>query len=161
MEDAEKADELFQKGLNYPTIQGLMYKAVHLLGSAHVALAQKRFDDAARLVHEARVYVDERKMQQHYADVALVDARVSAARDETARALDQFARAEHLAIEMKMRPIVWQACAGAAALLAAMGRADEAEAKRQAARAMIDEIAALFEVEKLRAAFVESAMKKI
>jgi hypothetical protein len=42
LEDAEKADELFQKGLNYPTTQGLMYKAVHLLGSAHVAARVKK-----------------------------------------------------------------------------------------------------------------------
>lgn len=161
LEDAEKADELFQKGLNYPTTQGLMYKAVHLLGAAHVALLQKRFDDAARLAQEARVYVDERKMQQHYADIALVDARVSAARGDTAHALDQFARAEQRASEMKMRPIVWQARAGAAKVLAAMSRTAEADAKRQAARAMIDEIAGLFQDAELRAAFVESAMKKI
>lgn len=62
---------------------------------------------------------------------------------------------------MKMRPLVWQAHAGAAQLLAAMGRAAEADAKRQAARAMIDEIAGLFEDDNLRAAFVESARKKI
>jgi ATP/maltotriose-dependent transcriptional regulator MalT len=99
-------------------------------------------------------------MQHHYADIALVDARVSAARGDTAHALDQFARAEQLAIEMKMRPIVWQARAGAAKLLAAMGRAEEADAKRQAARAMIDEIAALFKDENLKAMFVESARNK-
>jgi hypothetical protein len=61
---------------------------------------------------------------------------------------------------MTMRPLVWQARAGAAKLLAAMGRQDEAAAKRQAARAMVDEIAGLFD-EKLRTAFVESASSKV
>ena len=161
LEDSDKADELFQKGLNYPTTQGLMYKPVHLLGSAHVALAQKRFDDAAKLVEEARRYVDERKMQQHYSDVALLDARVSAARGDAERALDQFARVEELAIEMKMRPMIWQSRAGAAKLLAAMGRPQEADAKRRAALAKVDEIAGLFKDEKLKALYVESVMKKI
>jgi len=60
-----------------------------------------------------------------------------------------------------MRPMVWQARVEAAKVLDALGRTAEAEAKRRDARAMIDEIAALFTDENLRAAFVESAMRKI
>ena len=161
LEDAEKADELFQKGLNYPTTQGLMYKAVHLIGSAHVALAQKRFDAAAKLVQEARVYVEERKMQHHYPDIALADARVSAARGETERALDQFDHAEKFALVMNMRPIIWQARAGAAKVFDTLNRKDEANAKHREARAMIDEIAALFRDAKMRGLFFENATQRL
>jgi hypothetical protein len=59
------------------------------------------------------------------------------------------------------RPLVWQAQASAARVMSAMGRTAEAEAKRLQARAVIDEIAGLFEDEKLQEMFVESALGKI
>ncbi len=71
------------------------------------------------------------------------------------------ARLEELALEMQMRPLVWQARAGAAQVLAMLGRHGEAEAHRREARAMIDQIVGLFQDEKLRAMFVESATRRI
>jgi hypothetical protein len=59
---------------------------------------------------------------------------------------------------MTMRPLAWQARAGAARSLVALGRADEAERKQREARAMIDEIAGLFEDEAMRAMFVAQAI---
>ena len=64
-------------------------------------------------------------------------------------------------MRMQMRPLVWQARAGAAQVLSGAGRASEAEAKRSEARDMIDEIASLFEDEKLRGMFLENATSKL
>ena len=89
------------------------------------------------------------------------NAQVSAARGETERALELFTHAEKLALEMLMRPLLLQARAGSAQLLTAASRESEAEAKRREARATIDEIAGLFEDEKLRAMFVGNATRKL
>ena len=60
-----------------------------------------------------------------------------------------------------MRPLVWQARAGAARVLSGAGRTSEAEAKRSEAKDMVDEIAGLFKDEKLRGMFLESATSKL
>jgi tetratricopeptide (TPR) repeat protein len=156
----EGAGEFFQKGLTIPTTQGLLQRPRFLLGSALVALARGQSEEAARFVREARTFVAERAMKHLYPVVAFTDAQVSTARGDPERGLEHFAHAEALALEMTMRPLVWQARAGAAGVLSALGRADEAEAKRREARAMIDEIAGLFEDDTMRALFVESAVRK-
>jgi class 3 adenylate cyclase/tetratricopeptide (TPR) repeat protein len=157
----DTATRMFNDGLARPTILGLLEKPRYLVGLALVALAQNQLDDAEKRIQAARTYIDDRAMAYLEPFLDWADAQVSAARGDNARALERYARAEERALSMKMRPTVWQARAGAAALLAAMGRARDADAKRQSARAMIDEIATLFEDEKLKAMFVESAVKKL
>lgn len=89
--------------------------------------------------------------------IALTQGRVSAAQGDDEQALAAFARAESLALEMGMRPIVWQARAGAAVALSGLGRNAEAEAKRREAKAVIDEIAGLFQDAELRSKYVDNA----
>jgi ATP/maltotriose-dependent transcriptional regulator MalT len=144
-----------------PTTQWLLNRPRFLIGQAFVQLARGKLDEAAGLIDQARAFVEERAMKFLYPLVAFTDAQVSAARGESEGALEQFGRAEELAAAMQMRPLVWQAQAGAAAVLSALGRAAEAEAKRRQARAVIDEIAGLFEDEKLGEMFAESALGKI
>jgi len=158
--DVDQAGEFFHKGLNVPTTQMLLNKPRFLIGMALVALARDHIDEAARFVVEARAYVEERAMKNLYPLVWLTEARISAANGNLERALEQFARAEALALEMTMRPLVWQARAAAAGILSALGRTGEAEARRQGARGMIDEIAGLFADERLRVMFVESATRR-
>ncbi len=158
--DLDRAHEFFQKGLTVPTTQGLLSRPRHLIGLASVALAHNQIDDAAKFANEARAFVEERAMKHLLPLVAFTDARVSAARGEPERALEFFTRTEVLALEMQMRPLVWQAQVEAAKALSALGREVEAEAKRREARALIDEIAGLFTDAQLRAMFVESAAKK-
>ena len=99
-------------------------------------------------------------MRNLYPLIALTEARVSVARGERERALEQLARAEQIASAMQMRPMVWQARAEAARVLSELGRVAEAEQKRREAQAMIDQIAGLFTDEKLRAMYLESASQK-
>jgi hypothetical protein len=60
-----------------------------------------------------------------------------------------------------MRPIVWQARAAAAEALAATGRMAEAVAERQAAIAIVEEIARMFQDEGLKESFLKNARGKI
>jgi class 3 adenylate cyclase/tetratricopeptide (TPR) repeat protein len=156
----DRADEMFQKGLNYPTTMGLMVRANFLLGAAYVALARQQLDAASQFVNDASAYAQARAMTHLYPSIALADARVSAARGEHSRALDQFASAERLALDLNMRPLVWQACADAAKLLEALNQKNDADAKRRQARAVIDEMAALFTDTTMREMFVKNAMIK-
>jgi tetratricopeptide (TPR) repeat protein len=159
--DVERASELFQKGLTTSTATKYLARPQLLVGSAFVELAASRSDEAAKLVQEARQFVEERAMQHLYAFVAFAAAQVSAAQGRSDQALDSFARAEEQALRMQMRPLVWQARAGAAQALFGEGRTSEAEAKRAEAKDMVEEIAGLFKDEKLRGMFLESAMGKL
>ena len=159
--DLDRARELFQKGLTISSAPQNLARPQLLVGSVFVALGQRNLDDAAKFVLEAREFAEERAMKHLYPLIGFADAQVSAARGEAEQALEQFIRAEELALEMQMRPLVWQARAGAALALSASGRDGEADVKRRAAQAMIDEIAGLFEDEKLRTMFVEGATKRL
>jgi tetratricopeptide (TPR) repeat protein len=155
------AEEVFRKGLATPTMFMLLERPRYLVGLALVALAQSRPDDAADLVAQARAYAEERQMRHVYPLVALTEGRVSASRQRHDEALRAFHRAESLAKELGMRPTVWQAQAGAARALEALGRASEAEAKRSEARLLIDEIAALFQDVQLRSLYLEGALAQV
>ena len=159
--NVERAGELFQKGLTAPAPHGLLNRPRYLLGLAYVALAREQFDEAGRLVGEARQYVMERGMKHLAPETALAEARVAEARGDWDGALEQYAQAEAGALPMTLRPVVWQARAGAAKVLRMQSRKGEAEAKRDAAHAAVDEIAALFTDDNLRSPFVASARRKI
>ena len=64
------------------------------------------------------------------------------------------------ALALEMRPYVWQACVASADVLAAAGREDEAQAKRIAARVIIEEIGGMLNDPTLRQAYLESALPK-
>ncbi len=157
----DEASELFQKGLDYPTMMGYLYKPLFLLGLALVALSRHDLAGARKWVNEARTFVQDRAMKHLYPLVAYADGQVQFASGEKGGALGQFKAAEALALEMRMRPMVWQSRAGAANVLTAMERAEEANAKRQEARKMIEEIAGLFTDQEMRATFVKSATSKL
>ncbi len=161
MGDVERACELFHKGLTTSTAMKYLARPQLLVGSAFVELAKGRSDEAAKLVRKAQQFVEERAMQHLYAFVAFAGAQVSAAQGRGDQALDSFTRAEEQALRMQMRPLVWQARAGAARVLSEAGRTSEAEAKRAEAKDMVDEIAGLFKDEKLRGMFLESATSKL
>jgi class 3 adenylate cyclase/tetratricopeptide (TPR) repeat protein len=159
--NSQLAAQLFEKGLTLPTIQGLQYRVRFLVGSAMIALTHEQFDEAIQLVSKARSFAEERAIKYLYPLIHLTEAQIRAARGEQETALDHFARAEETGLPMQLRPVVWQARAGAAAVLAALGRTSEAEAQQVAARDMVDEIAGRFTDPLLRGQFVESALGKI
>lgn len=159
--DLDIAEASFQKGLNVPTMFMRLERPRHLAGMGLVALRRGRPDEALRLVQESRAYAEERGMQHLHPFIALNTAHVHAGRGEWSLAIAQFQSAEALARELGMLPIAWQAEAGAAQALAAVGRVGEADAKRQDAQAIIDEIAGRFRDPTLRDRFLSSAQAKL
>ncbi|MEW5989635.1 MAG: hypothetical protein AB1791_23665, partial [Chloroflexota bacterium] len=157
----DKATEFFEKGLTMPTMFMWLMRPRLLCGLALVALSQNRLEEAQQKVAEARAFAEERAMQNIYPLVSMTDAQVVAHAGDLEASLGHYHRAEELAHQMGMRPWLWQAQAAQAKTLAALGREEAAEAKRRAALAGIDEMAALFQDAELRVLFVESAMKKV
>jgi class 3 adenylate cyclase/tetratricopeptide (TPR) repeat protein len=155
------AADYFERGLSQPSVSMYLMRPVLLAGSGLVALVRHQPEEALNRVNAARAYAKEHEMLHFYSLVELIAGQISSARGEHEKALEQFNRAEEMAMDMKQRPTVWQARAGAARVLSGLGRDSEAAEKRQQAADMIDEIAALFQNEEYRALFLESAHKKL
>jgi class 3 adenylate cyclase/tetratricopeptide (TPR) repeat protein len=159
--DQELAEESFQKGLNYPTMFRLVERPRYLAGSALLALTRGDLVHATQLAGEARADAEARKMVHLQPMIALIAGRIQAACGELDLALADFDKAERTGMDMLMRPVIWQARAEAARVLSAAGRPAESQLKKQAAQAMVDEIASLFQEDELRSGFVNGALEMI
>ena len=159
--DVDGAAEQFEKGFDRSTAMKYLAQPLLLVSSAFVAMARNSPDEAARLIAEARQFADEREMQHFYPLVSFAEGQISAGRGDLESALRNLSRGEEQAMEMGMRPLALQNRAAMVGVLDGLGRSDEAAAKRTQARAMIDEIAGLFQDEELRALYLESATKKL
>ncbi len=159
--DRYKANEFFEKGLTTPTITTNLEKPRLLVGSALVAMAEGKLDEAAILVGEANTFVMDNGLRIHAPLVAFAAAKINAAQGNTERALEQYAFAGELAQEIGLPPLVWQALAGEAQVLNDAGRIQNATARQEAAQSVVDEIAASFTDEELRRLYLENAALKV
>lgn len=159
--DFKVADEVLQKGLNYPNMFMRLERPRHLSGAALLASSRGEHEEAVRLAIEARDYAQARGMRHHYPLTDLIKGKVLVANGEFEAGLEALELAESEALELDMRPVVWQARAQAAIALEASGQKDLAEEKRTAAKAMVVEIANLFADQNLREAFLHNALGKI
>lgn len=159
--NAEKAEEMFKNGLNNSTAYMYLARPLLLVGSAFLKLGGGDIESADQLIQDAKTFAEERSMKHFYPLLSLAGANLSLARDDSSGALTSFEKAESLALDMGMRGFAWQASAGAAGVLAASGRSDEAAAKKAKAVAMVNEIAGLFKDESLRAMYLEGTLAKI
>lgn len=152
--ELEFAAGCFEKGLRDPSVLMLVERPRHMAGSALLASKQGRRDDALMWVEEACAYTEKREMHHMYPLVRLTSGRIHAAFGEHGHALSQLAIAENFAERLQMRPLLWQTQAAAASSLDALGRHQEAAQKRQAAQAVIQEIAGFFHDDTLRQAYL-------
>jgi tetratricopeptide (TPR) repeat protein len=159
--DEEIAGDSFQKGLHHPSMFMRLERPRHLAGAALLASRQGRPGEALSLAQEACAYAEERGMRHLYPLMRLALGRVQAASGYHEEALAQIAICAEHAVELGMRPILWQAHAAAAHSLEALGQPDEAAAQRTAALATIDEIAGLFQDPTLSTAFREAATARL
>jgi class 3 adenylate cyclase len=157
----EKAGEYFQKGLTIPTVMSQLERPRLLVGSGLVNLKLGNVDQAGQQVAEANTVAVAKGMQFIYPLVAYAEGCVAEARGDPAGALAALERAERMALEMEMRPIMWQSRAKAARALAALGQMAEAEGKRAAAQMIVDEIGGLFSDADLREKFLDQAGRAI
>ena len=119
MGEFERAEHMFHKGLTVSTATKFPAKPPLLIGSAFLELGRDNRDQAAKLVEEAREFVEDRQMKHFFPLIALAEAQVTAAEGKSPLALEHLTRGERLALEMRMRPKVLQARLGAVQLLAA------------------------------------------
>lgn len=159
--DIQLADESIQKGLNYPTMFSLIEHARLLAGSALLARNRGELDQARLAIEAALAYAQERGMRNLFPLLSLVNGKIYLAGNELDEALEAFKKAEALAVELTMRPLVWQARAAAAETLAKMGRLAEAEVEIASARAMAHEIADLFQDQTLRKVFLHNVEARL
>ena len=157
----EAASQMFEKGQSLPSFMGRINRPRFLLGSARVAMKHDQLEEALDHVGQARDFALERQMQYFYPEIYLTAGQARAARGEDEQALEQLEQAERYAAQMGMRPALWHAQAEAAQVLERLGWLDEARAKREAARAVVDEIAALLTDETRRTALLEQASRNL
>jgi ATP/maltotriose-dependent transcriptional regulator MalT len=126
-----------------------------------LARARGDLDEACRLAGEARRYAEERGMRNHYPLTALVEGQVLAARGDLERGLEALGKAEREALDLGMQPIAWQARLSASEALASAGNMAQSQQKRAAARAIVEEIAGMFNNETLREAYIQNMLGKV
>lgn len=157
-EAARQAAEFFQKGLTYPTVPMNWERPRLLHGQAQLALVANDLEKATSLLVEAKSIVEQHAIRSLYPLIAFAEAQLVTVHDDLDQAAEAYRRAEKLALEMGLRPFIWKARAALSQILMTLGRTAEAEAMKQEAKAMINEIAGLFEDEALKTMFVENAL---
>jgi tetratricopeptide (TPR) repeat protein len=153
--DLDQADELFQKGLTVPTTTMHLHRSQLLVGAAKVAIERQDYEMAQKYLDDAKQFVQDRSMKNEIPQVVLAQAKLNAAQGDMVQALENFEHAEALAIKLGLRPLVWQARAGASLSLTEMGQEKEAQGKQYLALEMIQEIGDLFEDEALKTKYLE------
>ncbi len=96
-------------------------------------------------------------MKHFYPVIEFAEANLSMVRENPDEALIAFTRGEERAAEIGAHPWMWQNQAGAAQALDALGRADDASAKRKEAESSIAQIASNFEDPELKKLFLDHA----
>ncbi len=151
--DLQVAREVFEKGLNHPTMFMMLEKPRHLAGMAMVLLGEGDVNGAMAMADEARRFAEERQMRHHYPMVNLVLGRVFAAAGLHADALEALHEAEQSAVGLRMRALLWRIQVSSAQSLAALGEANAAEAKLDQARETVAEIAELIDERETRSSY--------
>ena len=155
--DVELADQMFEKGLTYPTIMMRVERPRYLAGAALIRLKRGDVAGARLLAEEACAFVREHGMKNWEPLVHLTLGRILATENRHEAALIQYEQAEQSARAMRLRPVLQQIQAASARSLAALGRSAEAGRAASEATGTTQAIANLFEDEQLRSAYLEGA----
>ncbi len=155
------AADLLEKGMTFPSMFMLLERPRFLTGLALISLYEGRPEDARARNEEASAFAREREMRNAYPPIDICAGKIAASAGDWELALSHFAAAAADAQDMGMRPYLWQARAGAARALAALGRSDEAETSRAAAAATATEMGALFQDRGMAEAFLAHALAQI
>ena len=151
------ARDYFEKADSSPNAAAILYRPLAQVGLGLLSLMAGDPEGAKKQIATATEFVEAKEMHHFYPVIAMAAGQLAGAAGDVEAALDHMERMERTAEEMNMRPFVWQAKAGIAGMLDATGRPAEAEAKRQEARAVIEEIGELFTDEHLKTIYLENA----
>ena len=166
LRDIKIAEEAVHQGLNYPNMYMRLERPRHLAAAALLALNRGENDEAVRLAEEACAYAEQRGLLYLYPLLYLVQGEVLTARGDTSRGdmedgIKSLSRAEKHAMELGMRPVIWQSRAAAADALVGAGRTEQAVQILDEAKAAAREIAELFEDQNLRRAYQRNISQKL
>ena len=153
----DEAQRYFDQGMVEASAAKYLARPALLLGSGFVKMMQGEPDESARLIGEGREFAEQRGMKHFYPVVEFAEANLMMVQKDLDGALGGFARGEELASEIGAHPWVWQNQAGAARALDALGRSEDAAAKRREAEQSIEQIGSHFEDEELKKHFLEHA----
>jgi predicted ATPase/class 3 adenylate cyclase len=159
--DLEKAADMFQKGLTTPTITINLEQSRLMHGQALLALEQGEPGKAAGLLHEAGIIAHQQGMKITYPQIEISKGRISFSQGDLEDAAVRFDRAEVLALEMGLRPMVWKARVGQADVLSAQGEEARAEEKRAEAKAAADEMALFFKDPEMHRFFLQNVGEQL
>jgi class 3 adenylate cyclase/tetratricopeptide (TPR) repeat protein len=157
----QTAYEYFKQGLTLPSTEMYVQRPRLLAGAALAAQSLGLEEEARTYMEEAHSYTEERGFKFFEPLVHLVDGHVSAMKHENESAVEHYGRAEALAEQMGMRPILWQARLGRATVLHGQGEQAAAQADVEGAERAVSEIAGEFTSEEHRQAYQESMAAKI
>jgi class 3 adenylate cyclase/tetratricopeptide (TPR) repeat protein len=149
-----QAQELFELALNEHTAPMFLMRPDALVGACQVSIALGQLEDARALHGEAEEYVTSRHMTSAYVTVKFTGARLHAASGEHDAAVALLDECEVLS-GSEMRRVLLDVLAARARSLDALGRTDEANATRDRAGAVAEEIAGMIRDDELRSAFQE------
>jgi tetratricopeptide (TPR) repeat protein len=155
------AKTLFLRGLEMPTITANLERPRLLAGAALATLDLGDVETAQGYVSQAHDYAHEHGLVYLHPLVAYTQGCVAEGRGDTDAALAAFALAEAEAHGMTMRPLIWQARAGAARVLWVAGRMDEAAVQAASAWEMAQEIGDLFQDQEFQSTFLAYARGRI
>jgi class 3 adenylate cyclase/tetratricopeptide (TPR) repeat protein len=155
------AGEVFDKGLHIPTMFTLVEQPRLLAGAALLACVQGEFDQALRMAQDAHTFATERCMRHILPLTWLTLGKIRVARGELESSLEAFVEAELAAMTLGLRPWAWQIMAAAGNALAEAGQNKPAHEKRNAAQALVIEIADQISDPDLRNAYQRSTLAKI
>ena len=153
--DMDQANTMFRRGLDSATAPKHMIRPRLLIGTAFVALSKGDLDEAAANIGEARGLSEAAGMVYFGPLIDIAAGKLHQATGHPEEAVEYFTRAADAAMKMNMRPAVWQSLEGAAEALSSLDRDEEAEAKRNQVRGIIDEIASLFKDDDLRQQYIK------
>ena len=157
----DEARAYFLKGMDFPTVTIHLERPRLLVGAGMVALKLGQLDEARKQIEEAKLFALEKGMKNLYPLIFFAEGCVAEDTGETENAISAFTRATELALEMNLRPIVWQAQAKTGRIHAKTGHEELASQLFQSAQKMINEIASPFEDEHLRQTFLDHAQQKL
>jgi class 3 adenylate cyclase/tetratricopeptide (TPR) repeat protein len=166
LKDLEIAEDAIQLGLNYPNMYLRLERPRHLSAASLLSLTKGEVHEAVRLAEQAVLYAEERAMLYLYPFLFLTLGKMLIARGDPARGdleagMEKLARAEELAQQLGMKPVIWQAQAALAGALASAGRMEQAGQKLEEAKAVAMEIAGLFEDHTLRQAYQRNVFGRL
>ncbi len=160
--DAEKAAEMFDKGLNVPSATKIISKPQLLMGQGMLQMMDGDIPAALATLGEAQKLAEADKMQHYSPFFGLMRGMMKEAAGEQESALESFNESKTKALRLGMLPAALQASTAIAGIVSSGENNDQAVVDVVSeCEKLISEIASSINDSQISDAFVASAMSKL